>query len=71
MLTTLRPLKGVTMDGGKDKPAIYKLYDFTKGGTDIVDQLNDFYSVRSKSLRWVNVALYYTLDTSQVNAKTV
>ena len=24
----------------KEKPAIYKLYDFTKCGTDIVDQMN-------------------------------
>ena len=28
----------VTKDDGKEKPALYKLYDFTKGGTDIVDQ---------------------------------
>ena len=31
MLTTMQ-------DDGKEKPALYKLYDFTKGGTDIVDQ---------------------------------
>ena len=71
MLSTLRPLKGITKDDQKEKPALYKLYDFTKGGTDIVDQLNDFYSTRSKSLRWVCVAMFYTLDTSRVNAKTV
>ena len=29
-------------DDGKDKSQILKLYDFTKGGTDIVDQLNDY-----------------------------
>ena len=36
-----------------------------------MDQLNDFYSTCSKSLRWVCVALFYTLDTARVNAKTV
>ena len=35
--TTMRPLFGVTSDDGKKKPALYKLYNFTKGGTDIVD----------------------------------
>ena len=40
MLTTMRPCLGVTKGGGKEKPALYKLYDFTKGGTDIVDQKN-------------------------------
>ena len=63
MLSTLQPLKGITKDDQKEKPALYKLYDFTKGGTDIVDQLNDFYSTRSKSSRWVCVAMFYTLDT--------
>ena len=71
MMTTLRPLPGITKDDEKDIPASYKLYDFTQGGTDIVDQLNDFYSTRSQSLRWVNVALFYTLDTARVNAKTL
>lgn len=31
-----------TRDDLKQKPAIYKFYDFTKDGTDIVDQKNDF-----------------------------
>ena len=31
-LTTLRPLLGVTKDDGKYKPAILKLYNYTKGG---------------------------------------
>ena len=71
MLSTLRPLKGITKDDQKEKPALYKLYDLTKGGTDIVDQLHDFYSTRLESLRWVCGAMFYTLDTSRVNAKTI
>ena len=31
-----------TKDDNQKKPSIYKLYDFTKGETDIVDQLSDF-----------------------------
>ena len=38
VFTTTRPLLGVTKDDGKKKPAIIKLYDFTKGGTDEMDQ---------------------------------
>ena len=36
----------------KQKLGIYKFYDFTKGGTDIVDQLNDYHTVRSQINRW-------------------
>ena len=48
-----------------------KFYDFTKGGTDIVDQLNDYYTTRSKSCRWVMVALSYMLHTARANGKNV
>ena len=27
----------------RNKPAIYKFYDYAKGGTDIVDQRMEFY----------------------------
>ena len=56
---------GKTIDDGKEKPQIINFYDFTKGGTDIVDQLNDCYTTTSKSCRWV------MLDTARVNRKTV
>ena len=44
------PLHDKTSDDCKEKPQIIKFYDikfydFTKGGTDIVDQLNDYYRV--------------------------
>ena len=60
-----------TIDDGKEKLQIIKFYDFTKGGTDIADQLNDYTTTRSKSCRWVMVALSYMLDTARVNGKTV
>ena len=71
LLTTTQPLLGNTMDDGKNKPAIYKLYDFTKGGTDIVDQRMGFYSSKVKSRRWSIVGFSYILDTARVNAGTL
>ena len=38
---------------------------------DIVDQLNDYYTTRSKSYRWVMVALSHMSDTDRVIGKTV
>ena len=52
LLSTMQPLPGIiTKDDNSQKPSMYEFYDFTKGGTDIVDQLNDFYTTRSKSKR--------------------
>ena len=47
----------------KEKLAIYKFYDFAKGGTDIVGQMNDYYTNRAKALRWDTLVFYYMLDT--------
>ena len=71
MLSTLEPLLGVTKDDQKKKPALYKFYDFTKGGTDIVDQNMGSYTVKPKCRRWVMVAISYLLDTIRVNSSTV
>ena len=51
LLSTLRPILGTTMDDNRDKLAQYKLYDFTKGGTDIVDQRMGFHTSKPKSRR--------------------
>ena len=50
-LSTPRPLHGKTTDDVKEKPQIIKFNDFTKGVTDIEDQLNDYFITRSKSFR--------------------
>ena len=71
LLSTVSPLLGVTKDDNKKKPAIYKLYDFTKGGTDIVDQRIGLYTCRTKSRRWTMSAFSYILDTCRVHAATV
>ena len=52
LLFTMRPLNGITRDDNKQKSCTYKFHDFTKGGTNIVDQLNDYYTVHSQSNRW-------------------
>ena len=51
VLSTSRPLHGKIIDDGKEKPQIIKFYDFTKGRMNIVDQLNDYYTSRTKSCR--------------------
>ena len=71
MLTTMHPLLRITKDDGKNKPALYKLYDFTKGGTDIVDQKISYYTAKAKSSKWKMVAFYFILDTTRVNAQTI
>ena len=67
----MTPLLATTKDDNKSKPAIYKLYDFSKGGTGIIDRRMGFYSCTSKSKRWTMNAFSYVLDTCQVNASTI
>uniref|UniRef100_A0A2P2I3U3 PiggyBac transposable element-derived protein 3 n=1 Tax=Hirondellea gigas TaxID=1518452 RepID=A0A2P2I3U3_9CRUS len=71
VLSTLPPILGTTKDDGKDKPALHKFYDFSKGGTDIVDERIGSYSVSTKSKRWTLAAFSYMLDTMRVNAQTI
>ena len=71
VLSTMQPLLGTVKEGRQPKPALYKLYDFTKGGTDIIDQRMGYYSCKPKSPRWTITALSYMLDTCRVNASTV
>ena len=37
LLSTVELILGVTIGDGKKKPAICKLYDFTKAGTDVME----------------------------------
>ena len=67
----MQPLLETTKDNGKKKPAIYKLYDFTKGVIDVMDQRMATFSCTTKSNRWTIVAFAYILDVCRVNAATV
>lgn len=71
LLSTMPPLLGTTKDDGKSKPALLKFYDFSKGGTDIVDQRIGNYTVNTMSRRWTMTALAYILDTARVNSQTL
>ena len=67
----MRPLNGVTKNVNKKKLNIYKIYNFTKGGMDIVAQLNDYHNVRSQSNGWNVVAFYYVFDKIEFEFKFV
>ena len=71
LLSTMYPILGTAKDNLQLKPAIYKLYDYAKRGTDIIDQQMNFYSSQAKSHRWTMTAFAYGLDTCRVNASTV
>ena len=70
-LSSMPVILGTTKDDGKQKPAILKFYDFSKGGTDIIDQRMGNYSVNSMSPRWIMTTFAYLLDTARVNAQTI
>ena len=59
LLATQPPLRGVTKDDNCEKTAIIKWYDFTKIGTDAVDQRNAKYTTKTMSKRWSQVGFAY------------
>ena len=38
LFSSVQPLLGTTKENEIEKPTIYKLYEFTEGGTDVMDQ---------------------------------
>ena len=71
ILSTTRPMHSYAKYDIISKPQIFKFNDFRKDGTDIVDEINYYFTTRSKSLRWVMIVLYYLLNTARVNAKPI
>ena len=71
VLSTLNPILGLTKVDGKSKPAIINFYDFTKGGTDIVDQIMGKHTVKLMSSKWTIAAFSYIIDAACVNAPAV
>ena len=61
---------GITKDYGKIKLGIYKVYDFTKGRTDIIDQRVGFYACKPKSRKWTITVFSYVIDMARVNSST-
>ena len=71
LLSSHPAIIGVTKDDDKKKPQLLKLYDFTKTGTDVMDQKMSYYSTNSKSRRWTLTSFSYVLDTARLNAQTI
>ena len=69
MLSTAPPILGITKDDGKSKLGIYKVYDFTKGGADIINQMG-FYTCKPKSRKWAITVFSYVIDMARVNSST-
>ena len=46
------------------------MYDFTKGGTDIIDQTVGFYACKPKSRKWTITVFSYVIDIARVNSTT-
>ena len=68
MLSTAPPILGITKDDGKNKLGIYKVYDFKRGGTDIIDQRMGFYTCKPKSRKSTITAFSYVIDMVRVNS---
>ena len=69
LLSTASPILGIRKDG-KSKLGIYKVYDFTKGGTDIIDQRIGFYTCKPKSRKWTMTLFSYVVDMARVKMST-
>ena len=55
----------------KKKPKIYKVYEFTNGGTYILDRRAKYYICKVKSNKWTIAAFSYILDNRRINASTI
>ena len=70
LLSTAPPILDITKDDGKSKLEIYKVYDFTKGGTDVINQRMGFYTCKPKSRKWSITVFSYVIDMAHVNSST-
>ena len=68
LLSTAAPILGITKDDGKSKLGIYKVYDFTKGWTDTIDQRMGLYT---KSRKWTITMFSYVIGMAHVNSFTI
>ena len=66
-----RTTLAVTHDDAKKKPQIYKVYNFTKRATDIIDQRAQYCTCKVKANRWTIAAFSYILDNGLINASTI
>ena len=71
ILATYRSFLSAATDDGKDRVMLCKLYNFTKGETNIVDQWMGFYTSKVKLRKWPMVAFEYILDIALMNVSTL
>ena len=64
------PILGITKDDGKSNLGIYKVYDFTKRVTDIIDQRMGFSTCKPKSRKFAITVFNYVIDMTRVNSST-
>ena len=70
LLSTTPPILGITKNGGKRKLGIYKVYDFSKGVTDIIDHRMGFCTCKPKSRKWTVTVFSYVIVMFYVNSST-
>ena len=46
------------------------MYDFTIGGTDIIDQRMEFYTCKTKSRKWTITVFSYVINMPRINSST-
>ena len=75
LLLTVPPLLATTKDDNKSKPAIYKLYDFSKGGTNIIGQSvavqylktpNSLFKISLKTI-FIELQNYFQTQMTQIS----
>ena len=71
LLSTVQLILEVAIHDGKKKPAICKLYDFTKAGTDVMEHQIGSFTCIPKSIPWTLIAFCYMFDVHRINASTV
>ena len=70
LLSTAPPILGITKDDEKSKLGIYKVYDFTKRGKDIINQRMGLYTCKPKSRKLTVTVFSYVIDMAHVNLST-
>ena len=70
VLSSMHDSVKVTEDQGR-KPSVHAMYNYTKGGVDVVDLLSTSHSTRIKCKQWPLNAFAFILDTCRSNAKTI
>ena len=67
MLSAMQPVLETPKVDARKKIAIYKVYDYLKGNTDMVDQQTKFYTSKAKSRRRAMTGFGYMQDVAPFN----